>query len=185
MDVKAQIIVFIKIIVAVILIGIFAQIEIELPLNEAGISISGQTFAVLLVGFLLGSSLGSLAIILYTIVGVMGAPVFSGGASGVETFLGPSMGYLVGFVLGAYVAGRLAERGWHDKLWKCIIVMMIGTFVILFCGVIRLTFIFGIETSLEVGMYPFLSGGLIKTTLGGLVAYFIYPLFNKQEKIVD
>ncbi len=168
-------------ILAVLFVSIFAQIEIELPLNQAGISISGQTFAVLLVGFFLGANWGALAIILYVVAGAAGAPVFSGGASGIEILTGPSLGYLVGFVLGAYAAGHLAQRGWHDRLWKCIIVMMIGTAVILFCGVLRLSFMLGLMAALDSGLYPFLSGGLVKVTLGGLVAYFLYPLRRIQH----
>jgi len=166
----------IYLVLSVIFISIFAQIEIELPLNQAGISISGQTFAVLLVGFFLGAKWGALAVLLYVAAGAIGAPVFSGGASGMDTLAGPSLGYLVGFIVGAYAVGSLADRGWHDRLWKCILVMTAGTGLILLCGVLRLSLIFGVYDALESGFFPFISGGLVKVTLGGLVAYFLYPL---------
>ncbi|MFT5386443.1 MAG: biotin transport system substrate-specific component, partial [Saprospiraceae bacterium] len=76
-------------------IALFAQIEIENPLNQAGLPfnedglpITGQTFAVLLVAFFLGGRYGFLAVIIYVAAGIFGLPVFAGGASGIEKLYG-------------------------------------------------------------------------------------------------
>ncbi len=160
-----------QVIIGAIFISVFAQIEIELPLNEAGIDISGQTFAVLLVGMLLGRTYGALAVVLYLIFGALGLPVFSGGSTGLDKLWGSSAGYLFGFVMGAYVVGVLGEQGWAKSLGKAILAMAIGTVIILFAGTLRLALIHGVSKALEYGFYPFLLGGVIKVILGGAVAY--------------
>ena len=80
-------------------------------LKVAGpVPITLQTFGVLLAGAVLGSRRGFLAVSLYLLVGLAGLPVFSGGASGPGVFGGPSVGYLVGFPLAAFLCGLIVER---------------------------------------------------------------------------
>jgi biotin transporter BioY len=160
-----------QVVFAAIFISLFAQIEIALPLNEVGIDISGQTFAVLLVGFLLGPIYGPLAVVLYIILGAIGLPVFSGGSAGLDKLWGSSAGYLLGFILGAYVVGILGERGWGKRLDQAIFAMTLGTLIILFTGTLRLALIHGVSKAVEYGFYPFLLGGVVKVILGGVAAY--------------
>lgn len=80
-------------------------------INVAGpVPITLQTFGVLLSGAVLGARRGFLAVLLYLVVGAAGLPVFSGGASGFGVFSGPTMGYLIGFPLGAALCGFIVER---------------------------------------------------------------------------
>jgi biotin transport system substrate-specific component len=161
-------------------IALFAQIEIEnplnqagLPFNEAGLPITGQTFAVLLVAFFLGGRYGFLAVIIYVAAGIFGLPVFAGGASGIEKLYGSSGGYLVGFMFAASVIGGYGDRGWRRSFFKCISAMLIGTLLILLFGVLKLAYISGFEKALTDGFYPFIWAGLVKVVLGGVVAYFL------------
>src|ERR1700712_4781484 len=94
------------------LTAVLAQVAVPLwP-----VPITGQTLAVLLVGGSLGAVRGALSMVLYPAVGMLGLPVFSDATSGVTTVLGPTGGYIVGFVLAAALTGWLAERSWDRKL---------------------------------------------------------------------
>ena len=84
-----------------------------LPAIQVGagiVPITLQTFGVLLAGAVLGSKRGFLAVLLYLVVGAAGLPVFAEGRSGVGVFAGPTVGYLVGFPLAAFLCGFIVER---------------------------------------------------------------------------
>src|SRR2546429_9129028 len=84
--------------------------QVVIPIGP--VPITGQTFAVLLTGALLGSRLGAAAVIAYLIEGAVGLPFFAGGGAGLIRFLGPTGGYLVAFPAAAFVTGAFAEHGW-------------------------------------------------------------------------
>jgi biotin transport system substrate-specific component len=140
-----------------------AQVAIPLPFTP--VPITAQTFAVLLTGMLLGSRLGALTLLTYLVEGLLGLPVFSGGRAGPAHLLGPTGGYLVGFVAAAYVAGLLAERGWDRRAWTTALAMAIGNLVIYAVGVSWLTVFVGPERALALGIVPFLGGDLLKVVL--------------------
>jgi biotin transport system substrate-specific component len=98
-----------------LLVAVMAQISIPLP--PSPVPITGQTFAVLIVGAVLGSKRGAASLALYLAQGALGLPVFAEFKSGLVTLFGPTGGYLFGFVVAAYVVGLLAERG-LDRNWR-------------------------------------------------------------------
>ncbi len=98
---------------ASLLIALSARIAVPVPFSPA--PITGQTLAVLLVGALLGSRRGALSVLAYLAEGAMGLPVFAGGGAGILWLLGPTGGYLFGFIAAAFVTGWLAERGWDRR----------------------------------------------------------------------
>ena len=104
-----------------------AQISIPMP---SGVPITGQTFAVLLVGAALGMRRGIAALTTYLFAGLAGAPIFAGGVGGLQVALGPTMGFLVAFIPAAGLVGLLAERGWDRTNLRTIAAMTIGTAVI-------------------------------------------------------
>ncbi|MFT5911169.1 MAG: biotin transport system substrate-specific component, partial [Paraglaciecola sp.] len=110
----------------ILFIALFAQMTLEVPLHEQEIPISGQTFAVLLVGFLLREKWGTIALIGYLLAGILGLPVFADGASGIEAIQGGTGGFLIGFVVGAAVVGWMGSQGWGRSFWKCLLAMFIG-----------------------------------------------------------
>lgn len=104
-----------------------AQLRIDLP---SGVPITGQTFAVLLVGGALGFRRGLASVGLYVLLGVLGLPFFAGGQAGLAIMAGVRGGYLVGFVVAGAVVGRLAELGWDRHIGGAIGAMAIGNALI-------------------------------------------------------
>lgn len=148
------------------LVALFAQIEI--PLQP--VPITGQTFAVLLVGAVLGSKRGALALVAYLTQGVLGLPFFAGGASRLAILTGATAGYLVGFIGAAYAVGWLAERGLERSVRTSILPFLAGTIIIYVCGVSWLSIVLGSVTkAIEFGMLPFLIGDLAKLVSAALV----------------
>ncbi|MBI5960004.1 MAG: biotin transporter BioY [Chloroflexi bacterium] len=146
-----------------LLVALSAQIAIRLPFSP--VPITGQTLAVLLVGALLGSRRGGLALLAYLAEGAAGLPVFAGGASGPTYMTGPTGGYLIGFVLAAALTGALAERGWDRRVWTTALAMLLGNVAIYVCGVIWLSTFVGFARALDVGLVPFLAGDTLKIAL--------------------
>jgi biotin transport system substrate-specific component len=156
-----------------LLICLGAMVSIDLPWKGGGIPITGQSLAVLVVGFVLGRKRALFAIALYLILGVMGFPVFAKGASGIDTLMGGSGGFLYGFLIGGYVCGALQENGFGASFAESLIAMTIGTALILTCGIAQLTYLYGFEKALDYGLIPFWPGAIVKIILGALIIYTI------------
>lgn len=169
---------FFKILFSVLFIALFAQISISVPVGESDIPITGQTFAVLLVAYIFKRRIGTIAVLFYVLLGVMGLPIFADGKSGIATLIGGSGGFLFGFVFSAYVVGYLGEKDWTISFAKSLLAMILGTIIILFFGVGRLAFIYGFEKALEYGFYPFWQGAIFKIILGAA----ILPLYHRWKK---
>jgi len=154
------------IITGALLVATIAQMKIPLPFTP--VPLTGQTFAVLLVGAALGSKRGAASLSLYMVFGAVGLPFFAGGASGLAYLSGPTLGYLVGFIAAAYVIGRLAERGLERSVRTSLVPFLVGTLVIYTFGVGWLTVLFGFEKALALGVLPFLVGDTTKLVLAAL-----------------
>jgi biotin transport system substrate-specific component len=148
-------------------IGLAAQLQFVLPFSP--VPITGQTFAVLLLGALYGSRRGPATVVTYLALGVMGLPVFAGGAFGVARLVGPTAGYLVGFLAAAFVVGLLSERGWDRKPWTTAVSMTIGNGIIYVAGVLWLSSFVGWEAVLSTGFLPFLAGDALKIALATIL----------------
>lgn len=145
-------------------VALAAQVVIPLPWTP--VPLTGQTFAVLLTGALLGPRLGALAMFVYLLEGAAGLPFFRGGAGGVTHFSGATAGYLLAFPAAAYVTGYLAERGWDRRFLTAAAAMALGSLVILACGWAWLALMF--RTPAEafwLGVAPFLPGDVLKIAL--------------------
>ena len=149
-----------------LLVALAAQIAIPLPFSP--VPITGQTLAVLLIGALLGSRRSAGSLSLYLIEGALGLPVFAGGRSGLAYMLGPTGGYLIGFVAAAFVTGWLAERQWDRRARSNVLVMLLGNVVIYACGLPWLARFVGADRALVLGLYPFIAGDLLKLALATL-----------------
>jgi biotin transport system substrate-specific component len=147
-------------------VAAFAQIRIPLPFTP--VPLTGQTFAMLLVGAALGSKRGAASLALYTLMGALGLPFFAGGASGLAYMSGPTLGYLVGFVAAAYIVGLLAERGLERSVRTSLVPFLVGTLVIYLFGAGWLAVLFGVDQALTLGVLPFLVGDAIKMVLAAL-----------------
>ncbi len=146
-----------------LLIGVLAQVSITLPFSP--IPITGQTIGVVLVGGLLGARRGALSIFCYLLEGASGLPVFAQMKAGTQVLIGPTAGYLWGFVIAAFVIGYLAERGFTNTLIKCYISCFIATTIILIAGTFYLSIFKGIHDALYIGFYPFFIGDIVKSAI--------------------
>lgn len=155
-------------------VAVLAQVEIPLPFTP--VPITGQTFAVLLIGATLGSKRGLAALVLYLVMGVSGLPFFAGGASGIAYSSGPTLGYLLGFVGAAYVVGLLAERGLERSVRTSFVPFLAGTLVIYLIGAGWLAALFGFDKALTLGVLPFLAGDAIKLILAALALPMVWKL---------
>ena len=155
------------IVLAALFVAALAQVKIALPFTP--VPLTGQTFAVLLIGAALGSKRGAASMMLYIALGAFGLPVFAGGASGMAYLSGATAGYLVGFVVAAYVIGLLAEQGLERSVRTSIIPFLAGTVIIYACGVAWLAVMLGsFSKALAAGLLPFLIGDAIKLIAASL-----------------
>ena len=144
-----------------------AQVRIPLPFSP--VPITGQTFAVLVVGATLGSRRGAASLALYLLQGMLGLPFFAGGARGLSILLGPTGGYLVGFVIAASLVGLLATRGLDRRVPSAMLAFLTGEIVIYMFGVTWLSFYLGFQHAITAGFLPFLAVDAIKLVAAGLV----------------
>ncbi len=183
-----------------LLTAIFAQIAIKFP--GTPVPITGQTFAVLCTGAVLGSKRGALSMSVYMLLGMFLMPAFAPAGSFLSEktvhFILPwsgtggllwdlsSGGYIVGFILGAYLVGLLSERGW-DRKTKVSLAMVIGNTSIYIFGLAWLGFVIAFQSinaeltyydaiggsnvldkTLRAGLYPFIAGDALKLLLAGM-----------------
>ncbi|MEV0901321.1 biotin transporter BioY [Actinoplanes sp. NPDC049802] len=143
-------------------VGLAAQISFPVP--GSPVPITGQTFAVLLVGASLGATRGAAGMLLYVMAGVLGVPWFADGASGWPS---ATAGYLVGFVLAAALTGQLAALGGDRRPVHTIGLMAAGNALIYLVGVPWLAFSTGVglTTAVSLGLTPYLLGDVLKMLL--------------------
>lgn len=162
------------------LVGMGAQVSIPLPFTP--VPVTGQTFAVLLTGMLLGSRRAAVAMLLYLAEGAVGLPVFAGGAAGAAVFAGKTAGYLLAFPLAAFATGLLAERGWDRKPWTAALGMFLGSLVILSLGALVLSaFVGGVRSGFALGFLPFLPGDVVKTALAALALPAAWRVLERRR----
>src|SRR5947209_862700 len=165
-----------------LLIALSAQVAIPLPWTPVPITL--QTFAVLLTGALLGSRLGTLAMIAYLIEGAGGLPFFAAGGSGVAHLLfSPTSGYLLSYPLAAFVVGLLAERGWDRRFLTAAAAMCLGSLVILLSGWAWLARFTGAAFAWDHGVAPFLIGDAIKIVLAAAVLPSGWMLLRRKRRV--
>ncbi len=169
----------VQILLAILFVALFAQLSIDVPLGESSIPITGQTFAVLLSAYWLKQKNGTIAILAYVLLGVLGLPIFADGQSGWSVLMGGSGGFLIGFIVAAYTVGYLGSRtSWRGSFAKSLLAMTIGTGIILFFGIGRLASLYGFERGLAYGFYPFWKGAIVKIVLSAIIS----PLYYRLKK---
>lgn len=127
-----------------------------------------QSFAVLVIGMGYGLRLGTATVALYLLEGAVGLPVFSGTPErgiGIAYMMGPTGGYLAGFLVAAAAVGWLAERGWDRTLPKAVAAMALGTVLLFVPGVAWLAVLIGWSKAVAAGLTPFLAGSVVKLAL--------------------
>ena len=150
---------------------------IRVPIPVSPVPITLQVFFVLLAGLLLGSKWAGMSMIVYVMLGIIGFPVFSGGLSGIGVILGPTGGYLIGFIPGAFVTGLVNETFGRSTL-AAIGAMIAGLATIYLLGVAQLSVVAGlsIPQSVVIGVLPFLIGDSIKLVAALIVSRLAGPV---------
>jgi biotin transport system substrate-specific component len=153
--------------------------KVNLPLPYVPMTL--QTLVVLVIGAAYGWRLGSATLIAYLAEGAIGLPVFAGPVGGLAPLLGPTAGYLFGFVAAAFATGWLSERGWDRSVPRLFVAMGFGHILILAAGFGWLAFgaKLGVEKAWLVGVAPFIAGSLIKNALGAALVPAIRRLFDR------
>ena len=168
---------------SVALVAVFAALIVAaaivpgIPVGSLGVPITLQTLAVMLAGLSLGAVRGSLAVLLYLVLGIAGLPVFSGGRSGLQVMAGPSAGYLLAFLLAAFVVGlaaqqilRRARTAWRVPLFF-LAAMLTSVVVVHTLGVLGMTVTLDISLTeafkADLAFYP---GDIVKNVVAAIAA---------------
>lgn len=148
------------------IIAVLSQITIPAGL----IPFTMQTFAVGLVATVLGKKTGTLSVAIYLLLGLIGLPVFAGFSSGIGSLLGPTGGFLIGFLANAFITGWLCELG-KNNLPMALIANLVGAFATLLFGTIWLQLSAGMDfsTALAAGFTPFILPGIIKAVAAAMI----------------
>ncbi len=154
--------------------------QISLPLFPVPMTL--QTFAVFLIGLTYGWRLGGITVSLYLLEGAIGLPVFSGGKGGMIVFMGPTAGYLVGFLLAATACGWFAERGFDRSYFRLFLSLLAGNILIYAPGLLWLGTLIGWDKPvLEYGLYPFIGGDILKISMVVLLLPTVWKIVNRLK----
>ncbi|MEO7147340.1 MAG: biotin transporter BioY [Terrimesophilobacter sp.] len=148
------------------------------------VPITGQTLAVLLVGSSLGALRGTLSMLLYAVLGIIGLPVFSEASSGLGVVLGASGGYIIGFIFAAAFTGWIAQRSWDRRILRAILAFLGGTVLVYAVGLPWLSFTLGynlVET-LNAGFFPFIIGGIVKMLIAAAVITVGWTYIDREDQ---
>lgn len=162
--------------------------QISIPLGFTPVPVTGQTFAVLLAGGVLGSRRGALSMGLYVVLGAIGLPFYSDGEGGWTAATGATAGYLVGFVVAAFVVGLMAERGQDRRLSTSIPAFLAGSAIIYAFGAGWLAYDLGLPftagpgeaSAISLGVAPFLVGDVLKALLAGALLPAAWAIVDER-----
>ena len=160
--------------------------QVTIPIPGTPVPITGQTFAVLLAGAALGPWAGAGSQAIYWSLGAIGLPFYSDASGGWEAATGATAGYLVGFIIAAWVVGALAVRGQDRNVWSAIPAFLAGNAVIYLFGVPWL--LASVETfttvgdALAAGFTPFVIGDLVKIVIAGLLLPLAWKLVDLTKR---
>jgi len=122
-------------------------------------------------------------VLTYLAQGAMGLPVFAAGAAGFAYLAGPTGGYLLGFVAAAYIVGLLAEKGWDRYVVSTVLAMVLGTIAIYLTGLAWLSVYVGTDMVLQLGLYPFIAGAILKIAIASLVLPSGWKLLGMKRRM--
>jgi len=158
------------------LTGILAQLRFYLPYTP--VPVTGQVFAVLLSGVILGKWYGGMSQGLYAGLGAAGIPWFNGGKAGMEILSGVTGGYIIGFIAASLIIGWFTDRYLKSRSFAGLFsLMLLGIAVIYFFGVVQLSLVLGVnaQKAIELGAIPFIGIDIYKALIVSAIAAAIVP----------
>lgn len=161
------------------LTAVLSQVSFPLPFSPVPLTL--QTFAVFFTSVLLGSKKGALAIVLYVFIGLIGLPVFAQGKGGLPVLVGPTGGYLMGFVLGAWVTGKITELRGEMTFQKNLGAVLAGGVIIYTLGMVQLKVLLGLSfrEAFFIGVLPYLALEGIKAVLAAYLALVLKKALSR------
>jgi biotin transport system substrate-specific component len=163
---------------------LWAAAKIQVPFYPVPMTFS--TFAVLAIGMAYGWRLGAATVILYLAEGAAGLPVFAGTPEkgiGLAYMMGPTGGYLLGYVLAAALCGWLAERGWDRNVATTALAMLFGNITMYLPGLLWLGTLFGWDQPIVAwGLTPFVLGDLAKLLLAAFLLPSLWALIGRSKQ---
>ncbi|NOX24204.1 MAG: biotin transporter BioY [Actinobacteria bacterium] len=158
--------------------------QFVIPLGFTPVPITGQTLAVLLAGGVLGANAGAASQALYVVMGAVGLPFFADAKGGWTVATGSTAGYLVGFVVAAWLVGRLAERDQDRSVSTALGAFLLGSVTIYLFGVPWLANVIGANwnRAAELGAYPFIAGDLVKVAIAGSLLPMAWRLVDRTRR---
>jgi biotin transport system substrate-specific component len=143
---------------------------ISIPLYPVPLTL--QTLFTLLAAMTLGSVMGASSQIIYVLLGIVGLPVFSGFKAGIGILFGPTGGFLFGFIISAYIIGKIIELKKEKNIFYYFLAGIIGTIILYILGITQLSLVtgIGIKKAIAVGMLPFLPGDILKIIAASFIA---------------
>ena len=157
---------------ALVLFGsllVAASAQVSVPMWPVPMTL--QTLAISVIGLTMGARLAAATLAVYLAQGAMGLPVFAGGAAGLPYMMGPTGGFLVGFVAMAWLTGALVERGWGRGLGRMFVAALVPALLLFVPGVLWLWAItpLDLQAAVMAGAVPFQLGGLVKSAVAALI----------------
>ncbi len=164
-----------------LLVALFAQIQFPVP--GSPVPISGQTLAVVVVGASLGARRGAASLALYALLG-LALPFYADGGSGLDVIWGATGGYIVGFIVAAYLVGRAAELGADRRPVLAVVTFALAQLVVFAIGVPWLMVAANLDLAagLAAGFTPFIVGGIVKAIIAGVVTPSAWSLVRKLDR---
>ncbi|MBA7498816.1 Biotin transporter BioY [subsurface metagenome] len=157
------------------LISLFAALTavgafISIPIYPVPLTL--QTLFTLLAAMTLGSVMGASSQIIYVLLGIVGIPVFAGFKAGIGILFGPTGGFLFGFIISAYIIGKIIELKKEKNIFYYFLAGIIGTIILYIIGITQLSLVtgIGVKKALMVGMFPFLPGDILKIIAASFIA---------------
>jgi biotin transport system substrate-specific component len=170
-------------------IAVFAAIIAALTFPGAiplgtGVPITLQTLGVMLAGVVLGGYRGALAVTLYVVLGLVGLPIFAEHSSGFAVLAGPSAGFLIGFIPGAFVTGLIANAGKKFSVVRTLIGSIVGGIAVVYAiGIPVMAAALKVDLVTATGyITPFLTGDFIKVALTVVIAFGLNRAYPKAFK---
>jgi biotin transport system substrate-specific component len=151
------------VLLASVLIGCSAQLSIKLPFTP--VPIVFYNHVILLLAALLGSKRATAAVLAFLFQAAIGLPVLANGKGGLLAFAGPTGGYLIGYIVAAYLTGRIIEKLKERTPAKVFGAMLAGSLAIFIFGFAHLAGLLGMQKAFLLGVLPFIPGDLLKTIL--------------------
>lgn len=143
--------------------------QITIPLWFTPVPLTMQSFAIFMLAALLGGKKAAFAVMAYLAEGALGLPFYAGAKAGFLVLVGPTGGYLFGFIACAFIAGTLLEKGWVNHFLTTIFALLLGCLSLFAIGCAWLSLYVGFEKSLTLGVFPFLLGDMLKVSISALM----------------